>query len=200
MSLFIPKPTSAFPLGYRSSMISTARKGNGSTFKCLSSLEVTGFNVVPKVFLKITSIGPTVSGKFSFLPFSNAWWTEWAKGRHPRVKPYFNQHRGLTRKLERKLVLFNPCQKCTLWNSDPPTSVIFLPFLYLVVLKFNDKTWVKRKWGQVIKINKTHQFTGDKRETSPVGVMKKAVGKIGQLRSMRIPRMAFMDLVYQDWL
>lgn len=91
-------------------------------------------------------------------------------------------------------MLFNPCQKCTLWNSDPPTSVIFLPFLYLVVLKFNDKTWVKRKWGQFIKINKTHQFTGDKRETSPAGVMKKAVGKIGQLRSMQIPRMVFNGL------
>lgn len=129
MSLFILKPTSAFPLGYRSSMISTARKGNGSTFKCLSSLEVTGFNIVPEVFLKITNTDPTVSGKFSFLPFSNAWWTEWAKGKHPGVKPYFNQHRGLTRKLERKLVLFNLCQKCILWNSDPPTFSNLSTFL-----------------------------------------------------------------------
>ena len=62
-----------------------------------------------------------------------------------------------------------------------------------MVLEFNDITWVKRKWGRFIKINKTHQFTGDKRETSPVGVMKKAVGKIGQLRSMRIPGMGSMD-------
>lgn len=51
------------------------------------------------------------------------------------------------------------------------------PFLYLVVLKFNDKTWVKRKWGQVIKINKTHQFTGDKEKPHLWGLWKRQWGR-----------------------